>query len=48
MEKSPSEHQEIIDEVVGFNISKLWTTCKELTINPGNMVASYCDGLRIN
>jgi len=46
MERSSSEKQEIIDEVVGFNIRKLWTTCKDLTLYPGDTVANYCDGSR--
>ena len=47
MEEQPlSEKQEVITEVVGFDIRKLWTTVKELTLRPGSAIADYCNGKR--
>ena len=45
-EKVPSEKAELIQDVVGFSFHKLWTTFKELTLRPGQMVGAYCDGNR--
>ncbi len=45
-EKAPSEKQELITDVVGFNFRKLWFTFRQLTFRPGETVADYCDGER--
>jgi hypothetical protein len=45
-EQIPSEKQELIAEVVGFSIPKLWFTFLELIIRPGQTISAYCDGFR--
>ncbi len=45
-EKINSEKAEMVAEVVGFDFRKLWVTCRDLTVRPGETVAAYCDGAR--
>ena len=41
-----SELKETLTDLVGFELTKLWVTIKDLTIRPGHAIAAYCDGDR--
>ncbi len=41
-----NEKEEIVTELIGFSLKKLWHTIVELTVRPGQTIAAYCDGER--
>lgn len=46
METARSEKQEVIQDIIGFDFTRLWATCRDLTVRPGQTIAAYCDGDR--
>lgn len=46
METARSEKQEVIQDIIGFDFTRLWSTFRDLTIRPGQIISAYCDGDR--